>query len=54
MAAMQQACSEGSNDAMLRLSQGNKVWQCLEKPIGFTNGTPLNVGSNNHVRALEQ
>ena len=38
MAAMQQE-SENPNAAMLRLSQGNNVWKCLEKPIGFKNGT---------------
>ena len=40
MAAMQQE-SEKSNAAMLRLKQGNKVWECLEKPTGFKNGTPF-------------
>ena len=27
------------NPVMLRFTHGNKVWKCLEKPIGFTNGT---------------
>ena len=40
MAAMQQE-SEKPNAAMLRLKQGNKVWECLENPIGFKNGTPF-------------
>ena len=45
-AAMQQE-SEKSNAAMLRLKQGNKVWECLENPIGFKNGTPfMDVGLN--------
>ena len=46
MAAMQQE-SEKSNAAMLRLKQGNKVWECLEKPIGFKNGTPFMRGGLN-------
>ena len=42
MAAMQQEYSnEKRSAAMLRWSQGNKVWKCLEKPIGFTNGLPF-------------
>ena len=42
MAAMQQEYSDEKRyPAMLRWSQGKKVWKCLEKPIGFKNGTPF-------------
>ena len=42
MAAMQQECSdEKRHPGQKRWSQGRKVWKCLEKPIGFKNGTPF-------------
>ena len=40
MAAMQQEASdEKKYPGQKRWSQGRKVWECLEKQIGFKNGT---------------
>ena len=48
MAAMQQEYSDGKRyPGQKRWSQGRKVWECLEKQIGFKNYTPFMCGGLN-------
>ena len=48
MAAMQQEYSDEKRyPGQKRWSQGRKVWECLEKQIGFKNGTPFMCGGLN-------
>ena len=48
MAAMQQEYSDEKRyPGQKRWSQGRKVWECLEKQIGFKNYTPFMCGGLN-------